>query len=223
MRNFSLMIFCFMTFLLCIDNVQAQQDTLLLFTKPDCSNCQATKQQLLQSGINFIEKTLNESENAKIMLRKLSATGYKDKIYLPVMFLNNKLYHPAYQSDTGLVSLSLPTVIDSIKNKYRRGELHLATLKSTVQTTTSNQLQHDSDCEVKASPIYLICADFSIEDEAKEAMNKLINNGYSFAGIVYYKNLYRVYNKFFFDRILADSELIHTQETFKTSYLLELP
>ena len=51
--------------LLCMQNVNAQQDTLLLFTKPDCSNCQATKQALRQSGISFFEKSLDDSENAK--------------------------------------------------------------------------------------------------------------------------------------------------------------
>ena len=157
------------------------------------------------------------------MLQRLSAMGYKDKIYLPVIFLKNKLYHPAYSTNTGLKAISLPDVVDSIKHKYLRGELHLVASNQINSTVPYNSSTNDSDCELKTTQIYLVCANYNTEKEAIEAMNKLIAHGYSYAGIVYSKNQYRVYNKFFFDRNIADAELIQSKKVFSSAYLFEMP
>jgi len=210
-------------FLFCMQYANAQQDTLLLFTKPDCSNCKATKQALRQTGISFFEKSLDENENAKKMLQRLSAIGYKDKIYLPVIFLNNKLYHPAYSTDKGLITLELPLVVDSIKNKYLRGELHLVTSNQSNYTAPSNSSTNDSDCELKTTQIYLVCANYNSEKEAIEAMNKLISSGYTYAGIAFSQKQYRVYNKFFYDLNTADAELIQAKKIFSNAYLFKMP
>ena len=117
-------------FFLNFTNGYAIQDSLVLYTKPGCSTCHAVKQVLQQSGIYYIEKSLDKTEFASEMLHKLSATGYHNEISLPVIFLNNKLYHPAYVSDTGLVSIPISDVVDSIRNKFRRGELNLKGVNS---------------------------------------------------------------------------------------------
>lgn len=221
-RNYYTVFICGL-FLLCMQNANAQRDTLLLFTKPDCSNCLSVKQVFRQSGISFIEKSLEDNENAKKMLQRLSELGYKDKIYLPVIFLKNKLYHPAYSTNTGLVALALPDVVDSIKKKYMRGELYLVESNQISSSVASNSSTNDSDCEVKTAPIYLICANYSTEKEALEAMNKLISNGYSYAGIAFSQKQYRVYNKFFFDRNTANTELLLAKKIFNNAYLFEMP
>ncbi|MEI7504920.1 MAG: glutaredoxin [Paludibacter sp.] len=210
-------------FVLLVQNATAQQDSLLLFTKPGCSNCQATKTALHQYGINFIEKNLENNENATIMLRKLSVAGYKNKIFLPVIFLNNKLYHPAFRTDTGLVELAISDVVDSLKLKFRRGELHLAISKKQQVVAKNEQEQLTSDCELKTNPLYLICTSYNSENEAIIAMKKLIANGYPYAGIVLFQNQYRVYSKFFLDHSVANSDLIEARKIFNNAYLLELP
>lgn len=203
-------------------NAYAQRDTLELFTKIGCSNCQAAKQQLHQSGISFVEHGLADNENGRLMLQRLASAGYKDKIYLPVVFLNKRLMHPAFQSDTGLVSLPLPTVIDSVVLNFLRGKLHFPVVNNVNQSQEDLPLVKESDCEVKTTPIYLICANHSTEKEAKLAMNQLINEGYAFAGIVYHQKLYRVYSKFFFDKEIANSELLAARKSSKIAYLLEV-
>jgi len=210
-------------FVLLIQTAQAQQDSLVLFTKPGCSNCQATKTTFHQYGINFIEKNLESNENATIMLRKLSAAGYKNKILLPVIFLNNKLYHPAFRSDIGLVELAISDVVDSIKLMYRRGELHLAISNQELKIANNESEHTTSDCELKTTPIYLVCANYGSENEAIVAMKKLIAHGYPFAGIVLYQNQYLVYSKFFLEYSVANSELNAARKIFSNAYLLELP
>lgn len=207
----------------CLQTAKAQQDTLLLYTKAGCSNCQAVKQAFMQTGIPYLEQNLEDKAVASEMLHKMAAAGYKDKIYLPVIFLKNKLYHPAYSSNTGLVALALPFVVDSIKHKYLRGELHLVAFGQSNTTLTSGVSANNTDCELKTTPIYLICASYNTEKEALEAMNKLIANGYSYAGIALSQKQYRVYSKFFFDRNTANTELTQAKKTFSDAYLFEMP
>ena len=200
-----------------------QQDTLLLFTKPGCSNCHATKQVLTQSGISFIEKSLDKDANAAEMLSRMAALGYKQSIYLPVIFLNNKLYHPAYQADTGLVALPLQDVVDTIRMKFQRGELNLPLMDKKKMLSMPEQAEATSDCEVKTSPIYLICSVYDKEDDAKVLMNKLLTGGYPFAGMMYYQNKYRVFTKFYYDQAQADSELAGIKKEYDKAYLLPMP
>jgi len=200
-----------------------QQDTLLLFTKPGCSNCHATKQILTQSGISFIEKSLDKDANAAEMLSRMAAIGYKQSIYLPVIFLNNKLYHPAYKADTGLVALPLQDVVDTIRLKFQRGELNLPLLDRSKVTTQPEQAVAPSDCEVKTSPIYLICSVYEKEEDAKVLMNKLLTGGYPFAGMMYYQNQYRVFTKFYYDQAQADIELSALKKEYDKAYLLAMP
>jgi|GEM_PF-1793602 len=223
MKRYLYPAYIFSLFLCCLQPAKAQQDTLLLYTKAGCSNCQAVKQAFLQTGIPYLEQNLENKAVASQMLHKMAAAGYKDKIFLPVVFLKNKLYHPAYSSDTGLVALALPFVVDSIKHKYLRGELHLFASSQTNASSASDITASDADCEIKTTPIYLICASYNSEKEALEAMNKLIANGYSYAGIALSQKQYRVYSKFFFDRNTANTELTQAKKTFSDAYLFEMP
>ena len=207
-------------------NVAAQPaclDSLILYTKQDCSNCQATKQAFQQYGLNYIEKNLENEKYAAEMLRKLSGSGYHKEIYLPVIFLNNKLYHPVYKSDTGMVYLPLNAVVDSFKNKFRRKELNLAVSNNNNVLKIQGTVTSNSDCEMKASPVYLICATYKTENEAKTVMNKLIASGNTYAGMINYHNQFRVFSKFFYDHEAAKSELNEIKKTFKDAYLFEIP
>ena len=201
----------------------AVQDSLFLYTKPGCSNCHATKQILNEAGINFIEKTLDKDKFADEMLRKLAEVGYHKEIYLPVIFLNKQLLHPVYKTDKGLISVPLQSVVDSIKNKYRRGELNLAVDNITKTSGTVDNSQLNSDCEVKVPTIYLVCDSFKTETDAKAKMNKLISDGYSFAGIIFYQNQYRVFTKFYSSKIVADHDLNKVNKEFQNAYLFEMP
>jgi len=87
----------------------------------------------------------------------------------------------------------------------------------------SNNTSNSSDCELKVSPIYIICDNFKTEEEAKASMNKLISNGFIYAGIIQYQNQYSVFSKFYFDKSSASSELIEIKKTFSKAYLLEMP
>ncbi len=203
-------------------NVFAQHDSLVLYTKLGCSNCSATKQDFAQSGVNYIEKTLENKEYASEMLRKLSNYGYHKPIFLPVIFLNNKLYFPAYASDTGLVSLVLSDVVDSIRYKFRKGELNLYKDNLDTKLNLVNSLSTNSECELKIKPQYLICSTYNTEKEAKVEMNKLIFNGYNFAGILYNQKQFRVFSKIYYDIATANSDLNEIRKLYYKAYLYEL-
>jgi len=222
MKKIGLKLIFTLLFVLNYVSIYAIQDSLILYTKPDCSNCRDTKQALNEAGINFIEKTLNNDKFADEMLHKLSIVGYHKEIYLPVIFLNKQLLHPAYKTANGLITLSLQSVADSLKSKYLRGELNLAIDNTPKISTTENQSQFSSDCELKVPTIYLICDSFSGEIEAKNEMNQLISEGYSFAGIIFYHNQYRVFSKFYSTKTLADNDLIQLKKRFQNAYLFEM-
>jgi glutaredoxin len=223
MNRFSSITCLIIVFFFSFTKGYAVQDSLVLYTNPGCSNCKAVKQALQQSGIYYIEKSLEKNVFATEMLHKLSANGYHKEIYLPVILLNNKMYHPAYKSDTGLVSIPLQDVVDTLRNRFRRGELNVHGVNAAYSTNTTGSSSTNSDCQVKASPIYLVCSTFDTEAEAKAAMNKLISSGYTFAGIILYQNKFRVFSKFFYDQTSANSELNEMMKSFTNAYLFEMP
>jgi len=214
-----------MTFLFLVeyDSFATPQDSLLLFTKPGCSNCHDVKRILTKSGIYFTEKSLANEANAAEMLRKLAIAGFKRDIYLPVIFMNNKLYHPAYRNDTGLVSIPLQDVVDSIRIKHRKGQLNFAPVAKEPVEAKVVVPEPVSDCEVKVTPIYLVCAEFSAELDAKALMDKLILGGNSFAGMVSSQGKYKVFTKFLYNKSTAELELAELKKTYSNAYLLETP
>ena len=220
MNKICLIIGLLMVFFLPGNEVFAVQDSLVIYTKSDCSNCQSVKQVLRQNGIYYIEKSLEKNEIATEMLNKLSLSGYHKDIFLPVIFLNAKLYHPAIMSDSGLVSIPLQEIVDSIKYKVQKGEISLQGINTEK---ISNNTSNNSDCEMKVTPIYLICDNFKTEDEAKANMYKLISNGYIYAGIIQYQHQFSVFSKFYFDKISAGTDLLEMKKTFTKAYLLEMP
>ncbi len=210
------------TVLLSLANGFSQTDSLVLFTKPGCSNCNAAKQQLHQNRIAFAEHSLESDNNGRRMLQILAKAGYKERIYLPVIMLNNTLYHPAYQNDTGLVSIALPDVVDSLVARQKRGAIHLPIEAVAKRTEAPTVAEHSAECEVNASTFYLISSAFATQPEAKAEMNRLIKEGYIYAGFLQSKGMYQVYSKFFFDKAMAESELQRTKLEKPTSYLIEV-
>jgi len=198
-----------------------KMDTLVLFTKPDCSNCNATKRQFSMNGVGYTEMNLNDDKNPPIMLKKLTEKGYKGKIYLPVMFLNGKLCHPAYENNKELKEIPIGDAVDSILLQKRQGVLHFA--ESAKKEVTPTPPVHDDDCEVKNKPIYIICYNYNNERDALETSAKLIKDGYIFSGVIFHENIYRVYCKLFLDSAMAETELTHIRQTFKEAYTLKMP
>lgn len=223
MNKFGLTLSFTILFIFNFINGYAVQDSLFLYTKSGCSYCHSVKQVLNESGISYIERTLDNDRFGPEMLHKLSLAGFHKRIHLPVIFLNNQLLHPAYKTAKGLIEIPIKQVEDSIKNKFRRGELNLAVDKQFSTTTKLDSSQANSDCEVKVPIIYLVCDSYKIETEAKAAKNKLIYEGYSFADIIFYQNRYRVFTQFYSDHTLAASGLNEIKKNFPKAYLFELP
>lgn len=221
MKSSRMIVVVLLSNLLSLSYVYAQKDTLFLYTKPDCSNCQATKQVFKQLGIKYFEKDLNNSTNASEMLHKLALLGYKDKIFLPVIFLNKSIFHPAFNTKKGLVSINIEAAIDSMKIRYFKGDLQLYGNDPSMIENSNIQQTSTSDCELETKQYYLICANYNTEKEGAEAMKKLIANGYSYAGVIFIGNRYLVYNKFFLDKNIANQQLEETRKIFSSAYVLE--
>jgi glutaredoxin len=222
MKRINLAMCLFLMIVICVGEINAQNDSLLLFTKPDCSNCQATKRQLTRAGIAYKEMSLTDDKNPPIMLKKLADKKYNGKIFLPVIFMNNQLYHPAYETKKGMAELPIGDVVDTLLLKQKTGQLHFPTLTS-IKVAPLEATVHDADCEIKTGPFYLVCYDFTAANEAQEAVNNLVKQGYSFAGMVFQQGKFKVYCKLFLDNSVAASELIHMQATFKNAYLYQMP
>ncbi len=201
-------------------NSYAVQDSLILYTKPDCSNCHAVKKVLNKSGIPFIEKTLSNDLNAAEMLKKLEISGFKGDIYLPVIYLNTNLCHPAYAVNNKLISLPIEDVIDTLRLKFYNKEINLSStnqVKSEIVEPSGN-----SDCEMKVPLQYLICKIFDKEEDATKEMNSLINKGYIYAGYLRSKNKFSVFSKFSYDKSALETELNEIKKIYSDAYIVEI-
>ena len=220
MNKFCLILSLIIVFFFQTAKANTVQDSLFLYTKSDCSNCNSVKQILQQNGIYYIEKKLEKTENANEMLYKLSLSGYHKDIFLPVIFLNEQLFHPALKTDSGLVSIPLQDVVDSIRNKFQRDEIYLKGVNTEIN---SNPTSNNSDCELKVSTVYLICENYKTEEEAKVSMNKLISSGYIFAGMIQNQQQFSVFSKFYYDINVANSELNDMKKIYPNAYLFQMP
>ena len=223
MNKFGLTLSLTILFVFNFTNGYAVQDSLFLYTRTGCPDCHSVKQILNESGISYIERTLDNDKFGPQMLQKLSLAGFHKRIHLPVIFLNNQLLHPAYKTSKGLIDIPIIQVEDSLKNKFQKGELNLALDKQPATISGTDSSQVSSDCVVKVPVIYLICDSYKTETEANTAKNKLISDGYNFAGILFYQNRYRVFTQFYSDHTLAGSGLNGIKKDFPTAYLFEMP
>jgi len=194
-----------------------QQDSLIIFTKKGCSNCAYTKTILKENKINFIELGVENKTNAKNMLNQLKEIGYEGKIYMPIIFLNNEIYHPVYETDTSLTRITLKNALDSIIFKYEAGLI--SPIKDTNKKITNNTNDINNDCEINKKQIYLMGENFKDEEKAILFVNKLKDEGYINSGLLYYQNYYRVYYDIFLDVNKANIELNTLRKQNKISYL----
>lgn len=193
------------------------QDTLFIFTKHDCSVCKQTKQVLTARGISFAEKAVETTSNASEMLNKLAASGYKGSIYMPVIYMGKKLMHPSYSTDSGLVTLEINAVADSIMRNYQRGKIAKVNMPLTTDPTHSSTAS--ADCEHASGTIYLIAANYPNEKEAVNAVQILVKNGYPKAGFVHDKGIFKVYLTLFADFKSASEQLAVEKFKFTDAYL----
>jgi len=195
------------------------QDTLFLYTKHDCSVCKQTKQALTARGISFAEKVVETSANATEMLKKLTISGYKGNIYMPVIYKGKKLMHPAFSTDSGLVTLEINAVADSIIHAYRKGEIATIYKTSVAELSKNSTENSTSDCEHITGTLYLIAADYQHQQEAIKAVQILVKNGYPNAGFIHENGIYKVYLSVFTDFKAASEQLAIEKFKFTDAYL----
>jgi glutaredoxin len=221
MTNHLLKIGLSIVFVFSVSTLFSQKDTLLLYTRPGCSNCKAAKLDLHRNNIPFFEKSIDVPENGAEAMRKIQALGFKNEIHLPVVFLNNKLRHPGVQVKDSLKPVEIDVAIDSIKSMFRRGALNLASPQANDSVISKPALE--SDCDVKpVTTYYLICATYVSESDAKDAMKRLIKAGYTYSGIVLSGGIYKVYNKLFYEKAAAEVALEDAKKIFREAYLQEV-
>ena len=222
MTNHLLKIGLSIVFVFSVSTLFSQKDTLLLYTRPGCSNCKAAKLDLHRNNIPFFEKSIDIPENGAEAMRKIQALGFKNEIHLPVIFLNNKMRHPGVQVKDSLKPVEIDVAVDSIKSMFRRGALNLASPPQAKDTVISKPIL-ESDCDVKpVTTYYLICATYVSESDAKDAMNRLIKAGYTYSGIVLSGGIYKVYNKLFYEKAAAEVALEDAKKIFREAYLQEV-
>ena len=200
-------------FLFTCYTIVVYSQTLTLFTKPECNNCKYTKYNLNKNGISFSEFSLEEKENAIMMLEKLKNINYTGKINLPVIIENDSilLYPQENHNDSTLFFV----VKDIIANKAAYTEQQQQKNEDVV---TENL--NDADCDFNSSYQYLVCANFNEKEDAEKFKNILLNDGYQHADILFYKKLYRVYAMQVFE---YENELYYLQELrkkYRGAYLL---
>lgn len=197
-----------------------QTEGLILFTKQGCSNCRYAKNRLDQNSIYYKEYSLEKNENARLMLDKLAKIKYAGKIYLPVIFFNDTIYHPVLATDSMLMPVSLSEAIDRLMFEKRNGELHKVCDEFVERITVNEPVIDKQDCEIHATPIYLVCQNFKSKAEAMDFCDALNRDGYAGAGVLDYKKYYRVYCANFYDSVQANKELIRTRQLYQMAYLL---
>lgn len=214
-RQFTIVLFC-----LFLQFVQAQ-DTIFIFTKHDCSVCKQTKQVLTSRGVTFLEKEVETAVNASEMLSKLAFSGFKGSIYMPVIYSGKKLLHPAYSTDSGLVSVDINVVADTLVRRYRRGEIAKINMPVTA-LEAKPQVGNTTECEHTTGTVYLVAANYPVEKEALGAVQILLKNGYPNAGFLLANNIFRVYLASYPDFSTASSQLTIEKFKFTDAYLFEI-
>lgn len=194
------------------------KDTLFVYTKADCSVCNQTKQVLSARQISYFEKQVAVPSYASEMLTKLAKSGFKNSIYMPVIYLGNTLLHPAYATETGLQTLDINAVVDSILKINKQGEI--VKLANTTTPTQHVVLGTDSDCEQQTGAMYLVVANYPSEKEAVNAVQILIKNGFYKSGFVHSGVSFRVYTDVFPDFKSASAQLAVEKFRFTDAYLL---
>lgn len=207
-------------FLLIISACYAQNDSLILYTKKACSNCIQSKNQFNKHNIAYKEYPLEDVKNAKAMSAFIRESGYKGRIFLPVIILNSEMLHPGQKKDSAFVNIYLGDAVDTVIALQQSKRISLP-------ITDSKQAEHlevdsEADCEADLSPIYLVCKNTKDESEAQAYVKELKSKGFTEAGMINYNKFFRVYYKIEYDKTTAQQTLSKNRSTFKMSYALNL-
>jgi len=197
--------------------LSAQSDTLFLYTKAACGHCRHVKTQLKNEGVPYFEFPLEKLENSIQMMKVVKRAGYRGTVYLPVIFINDSLLHPFKPDSTKDNSLQLIVSDVIIHNKATP-----FVIPSEQKAESKTEEVVNGDCEGKQPHIYLICKDFKNEKEAERFLSKLKKKGYNDAGILNYKNDYRVFSAVYFDTLEANKQLSVVRKKYPASYVLDL-
>lgn len=197
------------------------QDTLYLYTKQDCSVCKQTKQVLSARGITFVEKDLAVGAIGTEMLNKLAVSKFKSPIYLPVIYLGQKLFHPAFASQSGLVNIDINAAVDSIFHSFRNGLVAKINMPVSANQLKTEPTNTSGNCEHTSGELFLIVASYPNEKEALNAVQILLKNGYTKSGFIFEQAKFRVYVDVFTDFTLASAQLSEHKIRFTDAFLMQ--
>lgn len=166
---------------------------------------------LQRNGIAFQNLSLEEKANAIEMQQKLKDTHYHAAIYLPVIFENDTvlIYPQAEHNDS--------TLFFVIQNIISRKDLYAPT---STEINAEHVNKDNTDCDYKEMNRYLVCANFKESKDAENFRNVLASNGYPHAGVIFYKDYYRVYATMIYEN---ENELIllnEIKQQYRGTYLL---
>jgi len=206
-------------FLFCVYNSFAQNDSITLFTKQACGNCKYAKEQLEKNNILYKNLPLENNVNARLMLQTLAKLGYTERMHLPIILVNNTLYHPAIKEDSIYRRVSLSKAIDTILFLQNTKTF---TFTQNIYKDSIQEVEEHSDCEVNITPFYIVCKNFSTEKEALDYSLELRDKGFENAGYINYKKYYRVFSYLVFSQEEANKALLESRAKFNISYILEI-
>lgn len=219
---------CLLFFLLfswlSLATTNAQADSLVLFTKEGCSNCNYAKSELIKHGIGFKEYKLENKINGSRMLRQLHAYDYYQSVTLPGIFLNSEVLHPIAVNDTGIERISLQDAVNNIIYLNSTGAINLIQYQNKSKTDTAD-IYLEGDCELELIKIFVVVKNFKQKESALLFLRKLKSEGYTEAGYIAYKKLFRVYSALLINGTEeeANDELKVMRKEYKQSYLLKIP
>ncbi|MDC0584620.1 glutaredoxin [Bacteroidales bacterium] len=194
-------------------SINAKKHEVEIYTKQGCSNCNYTKQRFNDSQIKYNEFALEDDANATPMLKKLRQHEYTDKILLPVIFIDNKLYHPKKNDTIGYESIS--EVVDYIISI--KGQLD----SDTARTSFDKESVNSTDCESSYTRYYLICSRVGSAEKAGRQV-ETFKTVYPASDFTFHKNKYLVYIDFFYVRDDAVMLFDSLKEDFDMLYILKI-
>lgn len=195
----------------------AQNDSIILYTKPGCNNCKATKQALQRAQISYKEVTLENAKNGEQMISRLKTNKYTGTIHLPVIFINNTLIYPK-DSTT-----DIEKTVNGIITKHKSKEYNFVSMPIPAQKTTSITDTIVADCnyeDKKETKHVIILEEVNNEQEALQKNKEYVNKGYIYTGILYNGKTYKLYNQTYNSLAEANTAYEQIRIQFPNSYIL---
>ncbi len=189
------------------------QSDLVLYTKKGCIDCNRTKAFFNISGINFKECPISDPANVEEMAAKLKAIGHNGKSYLPMIILNGKVMFPIHETDAGLKHWSLDDAMLYVDANWK-GNRNAS--RKVIYTDDEG-----AECEAPVNNYRysLVLKNCNSKAQA-EAYLKTVKGKYPKAGVLVFRNTYKVYSEDFADSRTCKAYLIKVKKAFPKAYML---